>query len=424
MWTAFRGIFGRFFRRPQPRIAPLSLYKYYIFVRRLSWCALALIAVTLTRSGSGSAPLTNDAYIWQRQWTPALERAIGQSADIVHGWRVLAGETDRSGRLKPVQADLAVLQKTGRPVTLVIRIDGQLAGWDRDALLADLGVILDRWSAGPAAITGVEIDYDCATSKLPLYADFLAKVRSLIGPSTSLSITALPTWFTSPNLAAVLKATDQAVLQVHAVQNPHDGLFDADLAYRWIGEMAARDRKPFAVALPAYGVRVDWRADGKILAVEGETPRLTGNGDSTELTVSPSEISALLQRLADHPAPGLRGIVWFRLPTGEDSRAWSLAAWRSVVTGQAQTGNVALISQADDTAGLRRLVLVNRGNTDAELPDKLAVPQDCPAADGINGYRLDYTTTGQVLRRVQKGLLKAGYSQEIGWVRCEVTRPR
>jgi hypothetical protein len=424
MWAALFEIFGSLYRRLTLRIDSLNPLKFRILARRFSWSVLTLITVTLNRSSSESAPLTNDAYIWQRQWTPALERAIGQSADIVHGWRVLAGETDRSGRLKPVQADLSVLQKTNRPVTLVIRIDGQLAGWDREVLLADLGVILDRWRAGPAAITGVEIDYDCATSKLPLYAAFLARVRGVIGPSTSLSITALPTWLTSPNLAAVLKATDQAVLQVHAVQNPHDGLFDADLAYRWIGEMAARDRKPFAVALPAYGVRVDWRADGKILAVEGETPRLTGNGDSTELTVYPSEISALLQRLADHPAPGLRGIVWFRLPTGEDSRAWSLAAWRSVVTGQAQTGNVALVSQADDTAGLRRLVLVNRGNSDAELPEKLAVPQDCPVADGINGYRLDYTTAGQVLRRVQKGLLKAGYSQEIGWVRCEGARPR
>ena len=48
-----------------------------------------------------------------------------------------------------------------------------------------------------ANLTGVEIDYDCPTSKLPAYARFLVELRSRLARRMALSITALPTWMNS-----------------------------------------------------------------------------------------------------------------------------------------------------------------------------------------------------------------------------------
>ena len=127
-----------------------------------------------------------------------------------------------------------------------------------------------------AALAGVEIDYDCPTSKLATYARFLAALRSRLAPSLKLSITALPTWMTSTELEPLTRDLDEIVLQVHAVDDPRRGLFDPDQAERWVREFGRRIHRPFRVALPAYDVRVTWRPDGRLASVEGEMPLRAG----------------------------------------------------------------------------------------------------------------------------------------------------
>src|ERR1700674_4882585 len=98
--------------------------------------------VLLSGASASRRALPQDAYIWQRKWTPALRVALKQSSDLVRAWRVLAAYSDDGGRLRAVAVDWKVLKSSGRPVIAVVRINGQLAHYNDDRLLGDLDDLL------------------------------------------------------------------------------------------------------------------------------------------------------------------------------------------------------------------------------------------------------------------------------------------
>lgn len=199
--------------------------------------------------------------------------------------------------------------------------------------------------------------------------------------------------------------------------NPHDGLFDRRQARRWVERYAARSRKPFRVALPAYGSRVSWRDDGSLLAVDSEAPRLAGGYAAAELVAPPVDVALLLHRLAQDRPAALTGIVWFRLPMTEDRRAWSPATFRAILRGETPRERIELRAVANAVPGVSDLVLVNPGEVDAELPRLIELPAACRLADGVNGYALA-AGDGPALRRAEAGLLHGGSRKVIGWARC------
>jgi hypothetical protein len=378
--------------------------------------------IVLVGSSEPGRILPHDAYIWQRQWTPAVAAAVEQSADLIGAWRVLAARSDEHGRLRPVAIDWQVLERSARPVVVVVRIEGQLAQWDEAQLLADVRAVLDEERRDVAPVAGIEIDYDCGTARLLAYAHFLTKLRAGLVNGMRLSITALPAWLLSRDLDAVVASADEIVLQVHAVRDPRAGLFDAGLGLQWAKSFARRTTKPFRVALPNYGSRMIWREDGSLLAVESETPRLTGGASAAELTVTPTEVAALLRGLERDPPATLAGIVWFRLPTAEDKRAWSLDTWRAVISGEDLEAHIETVVRESATPGMRDIVLLNRGAVDAETPPAITLPRACTIADGVNGYVIAHAASGLVLERRQVGLLRSRHQQIIGWMRCTEDR--
>ncbi len=362
--------------------------------------------------------LPQDAYVWQRKWTPALRVALKQSSDLVHAWRVLAAYSDTGGRLQSVAVDWKALKSSGRPVIAVVRINGQLAHYDDDQMLVDLDGMLSQWRQIDTPIGGLEIDHDCGVARLAAYAKFLARVRAHLDQTIPLSITALPAWISSPELDALFAPTSEVVLQVHMVQNPRAGLFNAEQARRWIQELSHRTDKPFRVALPAYGVRVTRREDGSMLAVESEEPLLAGGYSASEMIVSPEEVSGLLRDLERDAPASLIGIVWFRLPVAGDVRAWSPATWRAVMMGRPLHPRVEAIVEKSDTPGMSNIVLVNHGDVDGGLPQRIDLPASCTIADGINGYTLAHSQSGLSIEREQDGLLAGHQRRVIGWMRC------
>lgn len=195
--------------------------------------------------GQTDKPLANDAYIWQRKWTPAVSDAITQSSSFVDGWRVLGAETDEDGRVEARFPDWTTLNQSGKPVILVIRIDGQMVHWDEEALLSDVTTVLSQWQKRAKFLTGLEIDHDSATAQLLEYSRFLKRLRAKLDGALRLSITTLPAWLDSPDLSAVLEPIDEAVLQLHAVQAPQAGLFDRRVAIQWIDRLSAHTSKSF-----------------------------------------------------------------------------------------------------------------------------------------------------------------------------------
>lgn len=379
------------------------------------WLFAGLACAWLAACQRPSAPLEHDAYVWQRQWNPAVTAALVQSADMVREWRVLAAQSDARGELQSVAVDRAALAATRRPVVLVVRMDGQLPSWDADALLAQVLAVRDAWKGVPLA--GIEIDHDCGTARLAAYADFLATLKTKLG-ATPLSVTALPAWLSSNELKRVAATVDEVVLQVHAVQSPRAGLFDPLLARTWIDRFAARVDKPFRVALPTYGSRVSWDGGGRVVAVESEAPLLAGGTEASELVAAPAEVAKLLAALRDDPPRGLAGIVWFRLPTAQDARAWSLPTWRAVVAGRPLDASLAAFFQPGATPGAMDIVLRNDGEVDARLPARIGLPVGCTIADGVNGYVLAYAEGRPFLRRDRDGWLRAHYQRPVGWARC------
>ncbi len=379
------------------------------------WIPL-LLGMCLAACHSATTPLDHDAYVWQRQWNTSVVFALNQSADLVRDWRVLAAQTDARGQLRLMAVDRAALAATHRPVILVIRIEGQLAQWDEDALVAQILALRDAWKG--SALVGIEIDHDGGTARLPAYAHFLARLKPALG-KLPLSITALPAWLSSGDLDQVIAQVDEVVLQVHAVQSPRAGLFDKALARVWVDRFAARSTKPFRVALPTYGTRVAWDSDGRLLAVQSEAPVLAGGMEASELVAQPGEVAKLLTSLRNDPPRGLSGIVWFRLPTPQDERAWSLPTWRAVVTGAALTNQVTAFFQGGATPGAADVILRNDGDIDASLPRSIQLPAGCTVADGVNGYVLGFRSGQRYLQRAQDGWLHGHRQRAVGWVRCD-----
>jgi hypothetical protein len=384
-------------------------------------CA-ALFLLTLISACSKPAPLPNDAYVWQRKWNPSVVSALEASQGFVQTWHVLAAEQDSKDDWTAISPDWAALAAIHAPVAAVVRIDGQLG--DLATLpVARIARLAADWKQHGVALTAIEIDHDCATSRLAAYTRFLAALRAQLDPGIKLTITALPAWLGSPALDALLGQADESILQVHAVMNPLQGLFDPAEARGWLHAYASHTHRPWRVALPTYGSRVTWGDDGRIAGIESERPMLLENGFaqgvSHELVAQPEQIGAFVARLERDAVPGLAGVVWFRLPTDADERAWSLPTWRAVLTRAPLSASVrADVRESPQQPGLYDVSLVSGGNVDATLPPVVRTDASCEAADGINGYALDSDARGMLLRRVQPGLLRAGMRRDIGWLRC------
>ena len=263
-------------------------------------------------------------------------------------------------------------------------------------------------------VNGIEIDYDCATSQLRAYQDFL---HALSG-KTPLSITALPSWMDSSELPGLLDEVDESVLQVHSVMNAKKGLFDRRTAYGWARRWAGMSSKPFRIALPTYWSKVSWNSEGKVEAIESEVNRYGIGHESHELFVEPGEVSAFVAELRKAPIRGFEGIAWFRLPTSEDQRAWTLQTWRAVMEGRTLARAVPVVRVKEGTEGLRDVYL--QSDSDGRLPAEILVAsQGCEFADAMEPYTLDRERDRVRFRLSGDGaILRAGRERMVGWVRC------
>lgn len=358
----------------------------------------------------------HEAYIWQRQWTPAVVAAVSLQQAVFAGWRVLGLQVIGSQKIV-VRPDLAALASAAKPVRLVVRIEGARGPLAVPELLASLSPLIDEWRGAGVNLSGIEIDHDCATAALDDYASWLRKLRGAMPRELKLSITALPSWLDSPALEQVLAAVDDSVLQVHAVQRPDRALFDATSARAWTLAYAARSAHPFALALPAYSVRVDTDAQGRVRAVDAEADIERGGASGRELRAEPREVARLLRELADDRPEHLGGYLWFRLPVAGDRRGWSATTLAAVIAGQTLQARFVVESaiNAGDSLDLR---VRNLGTLDAP-PPLIDLPSHCRLGDALGRYRLQSTNAALRLSPDPDAWLAAGEGMDIGWVRCD-----
>ncbi|MCP2075370.1 UNVERIFIED_ORG: hypothetical protein J2Y77_004806 [Pseudomonas lini] len=383
------------------------------FLVRLS-LALALLLL----SGCEQPPmpsLDQQLYVWQRQWTPAHEPALRQSHGDFSRLRVLALQAFPGAGWSRARIDSVMLKADGRPLIAVIRLDGQLKSLDQDEVITQIQQLLSDWQAQGLAPVGVEIDHDAGNARLPAYGAFLARLRQALPATLGLSITALPAWLDSPALPGLLQTVDSSVLQVHAVSDPRQGLFDPKQARRWAERWSGVTTRPFYLALPAYGVALLTQESGAPV-VESEVP-IDRGGERRELLADPQQVAGLAAQLRTEPPKHLAGLIWFRLPLAGDRRAWSLTTLGAVARGDSLDSRLAL--QVGEHEGLYDIRLMNQGNLDSPWPQRLTLAVGaCDGVDALAGYTLQQTPGLLTFTRIQEGRLAAGAQRAIGWARC------
>lgn len=361
------------------------------------------------------APLDQQLYIWQRQWTPAHGPALAQSRGDFSTLRVLALQAFPQAGWSRARIDAGLLKEDGRPLIAVIRLDGQLPQLDQADVTSRIQQLLADWQALGLTLSGVEIDHDAATARLPAYQAFLAQLRGALPATLKLSITALPSWLGSPQLPGLLATVDSSVLQVHAVSDPRHGLFDPRQAREWARRWSKTTDKPFYLALPAYGVAL-LASDGGAPRVESEVP-IEDASERRELMADPQQLAQLANALRADPPAHLAGLIWFRLPLKGDRRAWSLTTLGAVARGDALRSTLQVTLAAQD--GLFDIGVSNQGNLDTALPEQLALTVGaCESFDALKGYSVRQEAGQLLFSRHQQGRLAAGSARAVGWARC------
>lgn len=390
-------------------------------------------------SALSGGDLSHQAYVWQRNWSPRLTAAIEQHTAELDGLTVLVTEISSladGGRAVRIPVNFDVLRATDRPITLAVRAGHHSGPFDAKQamtkrLLHEVRGALDAAAEGGVVPAAVEIDFDCATSKLEGYAEWLRLLRSVLG-DVSLSITTLPTWMNRPQaFGDLVRLTDHFVLQVHSVKRPDSiesdvALCDADDALRWVGS-AARCGVPFHVALPTYGYRVAFDQSGALVQVTGEDASPFDNPDLRYhvIRAEPLAMVQLVRTLNQAMAMTCEGIIWYRLPIGEERLNWDPRTWRAVMAGQVAASDW-LVEAVESADGLIEIQVEQRSPLAVAPPQQVMVEfRDASvlAWDGQRNYsvntRADHALIWQWPESMTAPLLPQGTRWTIGWLRLD-----
>ena len=334
-----------------------------------------------------SGPLRQEVYVWQRAWTQPVRDAVSQHATNFAEIAVLKAEiswsTNRQPQLTRVAVDYETLAKARRPVGIALRIGpyagpfvppgdfglrGQAqrdpafaaaaqgtndskapsslrsAGAVQDPSVTDYicniaAGIVNEARTNRVLLAELQIDFDCAESKLDGYRVWIEAIQHRVAP-LPVTITALPSWLDSRAFKRLAAVATNYVLQVHSAERPKS--FDAPFtlcdprAARRAVERAGRIGVPFRVALPTYGYLLAYEPGGKFisLAAEGPRPNWPTNAQLREVSSDAVALATLLQEwTADRPV-AMRGVIWYRLPVATDKHNWNWPTLRGVMRGE------------------------------------------------------------------------------------------
>ncbi len=304
--------------------------------------AVALVGLILFASGGPhvSGAMRQDAYVWQRAWTQPVRDAVSAYATNFSELVLLRGEITWSGskpELIRVSLDKSLLADLKRPVGLALRV-GTYPGpfTTNDAAIQFIcdtaaGFVADARSNG-IVLAELQLDFDCASSKLDGYRAWLEPVQRRVAP-VPVTITALPNWLRKPAFAKLAALATNYVLQVHSAERPKS--FDAEYslcepqAARRAIERAGKIGVPFRVALPTYGYVMAFKPSGEFisLAAEGPRPNWPTNAIIRNVDSDAGEILGLIRDWTANRPAAMRGVIWYRLPISTDKHNWD---WRTL----------------------------------------------------------------------------------------------
>ena len=365
--------------------------------------------------------LPQDAYVWQRRWTPAVTDAVTAHGPSFARLGVLALERTWSPTLDTeLHPDAAALAH--QEIVAVLRLAAWSGDFEADQGLPELALrTVSRLRQEGLRVAELQLDFDAASSQLGGYARWVRGIRQAI--DVPLTITGLPDWLRQPELPALLAETDGWTLQIHDFTAPEspdrlEPLLDPGAARAAI-RSATRLGHPFRIALPTYGYTAAFTPEGRFLGATAEREQPWANAVITrEISADPTQIAALVADLNRDRPPNLIGLSWFRLPTEADDHAWRWSTLLAVRAGQPPAPDLRAEAEPDPSGLLVELRLHNDGDADAPLPPlDVSSPAALLAADTYGAYAIAARASGLRLTPREGATLRAGASQPVGWLR-------
>lgn len=377
---------------PRPRRLANALY------------ALLLLPAAVVYLSTGpskrdpSSPLPLSVWVWStgpRIDPDAVRRAVAAGAevpfvkagtfDVVDGQLDFRAELSRGdlpdGSYRLVYSFTPAVVRSLESIGAA-RLGAAIAEAHR-ASVASLGV----------AVRGVQVDLDCPTRLLRLYASALHALRAALPAGTELSTTTLLTWLDAGDFPCVLDEVDFHVPMAFGYRIPQEVEEESPIADREhvMAAVAAADRlgKPYWIGLGAYGYVLSFGPDGKLEHVHGKADLREVDGDSVGPSVegrlpvlSPitlhgievpsgrtliadrvqvATIQAWLAEIRREAGPQCRGALLFRLAGKDDPLALTPVGFRTIATGAAP---FAPDLRVEGDGGRIRIVLANAGPDD------------------------------------------------------------
>jgi hypothetical protein len=381
---------------------------------------------------AAAAPLPQDVYVWQRAWNESVREAVARHAPNFQSIVALGAEVtwkDREPRVTRVAVSYDSLRAAGRPVGLALRI-GPSAGPFRsnDAVAVALNrlarSLITEATTNGVSLAELQLDFDCAESKLEGYRAWVESIRRQIAP-VPLVITALPSWLKQPAFAKLVAAGDGYILQVHSVDRPKGfnapfSLCDPAAARRYV-QQAGKLGVPFRVALPTYGYYVAYDAEDKFIGLAADGPSIEWPR-GTRIREVRSDAVAMARLVAfwntNHP-PSLRGVIWYRLSISQDTLNWRFPTLGVVMSGRVPQADLKVESRSPEPE-LVEVILHNDGTADFQNEFSVRARVHSArvvAGDSLGGFDFGKQANGDVLFQMRELVLRAGERRKIGWLR-------
>ncbi|MCC6694487.1 MAG: DUF3142 domain-containing protein [Candidatus Hydrogenedentes bacterium] len=346
----------------------------------LATLAGAALGLYLRRQSLTGPPrdLEQTYYVWQMQWTDSVREAVREASPGAAQVMVLLGEINTKNdalALTAAMPDWNALSQARARVTLVLRANvglGNHLSVERRAKTADYlaGVLKGAQEKAQAAgveVAGLQLDYDCPSSKLGDYRGLLDALRERHA-ATQLSITVLPTWLRRWEFADLVEGLSYYVLQVHSLEPPENVdspimLCDTSRIPGYLRKAAAVG-VPFYLALPTYGYRFAFDSEGrfKALSAEGPQPAWDPSYRVKLVMTDPEEIAAVVRSVREAPPRACLGFAWFRLPVSSDELNWTWPTLQAV--SQGRVPETSLHAEVrNPSGGLYEIWLANAGET-------------------------------------------------------------
>jgi len=379
----------------------------------------------------------HEVYVWQRHWDPMLSQAIEQAAAQASGFSVLAAEVSwKAGqvdRVVCVPIDYSALKATQKAVGLALRIGPYSGPFDKGSSATTLVTSLAASLVADARLAGVEpievqIDFDCAESKLNGYCKWVRAIREKIRP-VPVTITVLPCWLRQRAFIGLVRAADAFVLQVHSLERPKSPeapitLCDCAAALHWV-EQAARTGIPFRVALPTYGYLIAFNDEGRFTGLCAEGPSQAWARDTTLRIVrsDPIAMAKLVQNWQRDRPCRMQGVIWYRLPIESDRLNWKWVTLSAIMAGQIPRETLQVEVEYPQPE-LAEIVLVNGGEADLSAEVRIEIGcerEKLVAADSLCGFALAEMKPSRVCLAydgtTMSPIIRAGERWKVAWLR-------